>query len=261
MATEVENFYDAFSQRYIRDYVQGNLRVQRQIAFYADAVPVDTQSILVIGCGCGESALHLVTKVSPVAKVLAIDISSESVQMASKLCPHPQIQYQQADVIKDDIPGQWDVIAMPDVLEHIPLDARASLYTRFNELLSPTGRLLITCPAPSSRRTRRRAEGELQIIDEDVTVENLLALATAVAGRLSFLRLVSIWHPNDYFHAMIEREPDVEGGLSLKTATPLKGCPRQTSFGRFFKRVSKKLRLNRLAQRRRAKHVRRTLGQ
>lgn len=248
MPDAVENFYDEFSQRYIRDYVQGNLRVDRQIQFFSEAIPRDTRRILVIGCGSGESALHLVTQVAPAAEVLAVDLSSESVQMACKLFPHPQIQYRQVDVIKEELSGQWDVIAMPDVLEHIPVDAREAMYARFNTLLSDQGRVLITCPAPSSRRSRRRQAGELQIIDEDVTVENLLAFAQAVAGRLSFFRLQSIWHPNDYFHAMLEREPDVEGGLTVQTAIPIKGCVSLSPMQKVFKRLSHKLRLNRLSQ-------------
>lgn len=260
MPTDVENFYDAFSQRYVKDYVQGNLRVQRQIAFFSDAIPADTQSILVIGCGSGESALHLVNHVAPLAQVLAVDLSAESVAMAQQLFPHDRIIYRQVDVIKDVLQGQWDVIAMPDVLEHIPLDARGSLYARFNELLSDQGRILITCPAPSTRRTRRRKAGELQIIDEDITVESLLEFAQATQTRLSFLRLVSIWCPNDYFHAMIERQPDVEGSVSAHDAIPIKGWPRVSSWRRFAHGIKNKLRITKFQQILREKHIRRKIG-
>lgn len=259
MANEVEQFYDVFSQRYIKDYVQGNARVRRQITFFSDAIPTDTQSILVIGCGSGESALHLVTRVAPQAHVLAVDLSAQSVAMAQKLFPHERITYKQVDVIKDNLVGQWDVIAMPDVLEHIPVEAREAMYDRFNQLLSSRGRVLITCPAPNSRRSRRREAGELQIIDEDVTVDDLRGFASATGTRLSFYRLVSIWHPNDYFHAMLEREPDVEAGLSVQTATPIKGHRRITSWQRFVMRVRNKLRLNKLAEKRRAGYIKRRM--
>ncbi len=128
-----------------------------------------------IGCGAGESALHLVEHVAPQTNILAVDLASNSVEIAQKLFPHPQIQYQQMDVITDTIDGSWDVIVMPDVLEHIPLDGRDVLFEKLNTLLSDRGILLITCPAPNARRSRRRAENTLsQIVDEDVSLEDLM---------------------------------------------------------------------------------------
>lgn len=255
MSTAVESFYDRFSSRYVRDYVLGNLRVDRQLSFFSDAVGRDAARILVVGCGSGESALHLATRVAPQARVLAVDLSAQSVRMATLLCPHPRVEYRQADILEDSVGGPWDVIAMPDVYEHIPAASRASLAHRLNEMLAPRGKLLLTCPAPSARRDRRRAEGKLQIIDEDISVSDLLDMADRVKAHLSFFRLVSVWNPDDFFHAVIERGSDSEATLSGADKLPIKGWRTKTRLERLRHRLESKLGLKRLHQWRRLRRV------
>ncbi|MFG0249605.1 MAG: class I SAM-dependent methyltransferase [Phycisphaeraceae bacterium JB051] len=262
MSSQVKAFYDVFSERFIRDFVFGNLRVQRQVEYFSQAIPADTKRILVIGCGSGESALHLVEHVAPQANILAVDLASNSVEIAQKLFPHPQIQYQQMDVVTDTIDGSWDVIVMPDVLEHIPLDGRDVLFEKINTLLSDRGILLITCPAPNARRSRRRAENTLsQIVDEDVSLEDLMHAGKITNCRLSFYRLASIWHPNDYFHAMLEREPDTEAELSTSTATPIKCCPQVSPLRIKLGRLARRMRLHRFGEKWRERFVRKRMKQ
>lgn len=255
MSTAVESFYDRFSSRYVRDYVLGNLRVDRQLSFFSEAVGRDAATILVVGCGSGESALHLATRVAPRARVLAVDLSAQSVRMARLLCHHPRVEYRQADILADSVGGPWDVIAMPDVYEHIPAAARTILAHRINEILAPKGKLLLTCPAPCARRDRRRAEGKLQIIDEDIRVSDLLELAACIEARLSFYRLISIWNPDDFFHAVIERGSESEAALSAVDKLPLKGWRPKTRLERFWHRLESKLGLKRLRQWRRLQRV------
>ncbi len=255
MGTSVEDFYDAFSARYFRDYVQGNLRVQRQMAFFAEGVPTDAQKILIVGCGSGESAVHLVTHVARSSQVLAVDLSSESILMAERLCPHSQVTYRQADILRDEVGVGFNAVLLPDLFEHIPTDQRGNFGERLAAMLSPKGCVLMTCPAPSTRRTRRRAAGELQVIDEDIHVEDLLMLASDLDARLSFYRLLSIWHPNDYFHAMLERESDAEADLTAQMKLPIKGWRAYGLLERWGRRLRSKLRLDRLAKWQRKRQV------
>jgi SAM-dependent methyltransferase len=219
MKGATERYYDVFGRRFVRDYVLGNRRVERQLAFLASAIPPATTGVLVIGCGAGESARFVAAKVARRSHVLATDISGENLRLARALHPHPRVTYKKLDILTDDIDGTFEVVVLPDVYEHIPVARRPILHAKLDRLLCPDGLVLLTLPSPGKQAALAAAGQGLQLIDEVVTQQDLMTLAADIHGDLTYLNLISVWEAHDYIHAAIGRGRNTVA--ALKTATRL----------------------------------------
>lgn len=223
MSTAVSDFYDNFSKRLLRDYIDGNIRVERQLEFFKNAIPKHTSRILVVGCGTGKGAYFVATRLAKKAQVVAIDISPENIKIAQRLFRHNRVEYRTVDVTKESVGHGYDVILLPDVYEHIPLESRKSLHTELKSALSQKGRVLLTFPS-SGHQEQLRAKGVgLQIIDETVTLEDIIGLAKDIGGELTYFSLVSVAQTNDYVHAMIESNIGQLRSLTKEDRLPIKG--------------------------------------
>src|SRR5262245_30912064 len=123
----IRGFYDGFAAKFLEDYVHGNERVKRQCQFFSRVLSRDSRKILILGCGSGETAFHIATKIAPRARILAVDISPGALGIANKLFSHKRIEYKQADAIEQLPDGKWDYVILPDVYEHIPKEQRKAL--------------------------------------------------------------------------------------------------------------------------------------
>jgi SAM-dependent methyltransferase len=214
----VQEFYDSFAdERFVRDYIYGNRRVARQLRFFASAIPESAKRILVIGCGSGESADFVARRVTRQGKILGIDISPRAIQLAQKLFPHDRIEYRVMNILEEGLEGQWDVILLPDVYEHVPLTSRPDFHRKLNAMIAKEGRVLVTVPSPGHQEYAHREGGDVQIIDDIVELHDLIRLADDLSGTLTYFSLISIWNTNDYMHAGIERRPLVMKPLAKVT--------------------------------------------
>lgn len=210
-ADDVKRYYDNFVHHLTRDYIHGNRRLEIQYSFVGEATSSHIATALIVGCGSGESAFHVAERVAPNAEVLAVDIGSENIRVAELLFAHPRITYKVMDVTKDlPTTRRFDMILLPDVYEHIPKDLRRALHDALRLVLADRGVILLTVPSPS-HQTNLRTSGEgLQIIDETVTLDDLVQLATDVGGHLSYYAIVNAFQVGDYIHAVVSAGPEHE---------------------------------------------------
>jgi SAM-dependent methyltransferase len=205
---DAKSFYDRFDRKLVNDYVGGNPRMLAALEFMKDEVEnCGASRILDIGCGLGWSS-HTLASMKSVKSVLAVDLSSELIKAARTLFGHSKIEFQQMDVTDCDRPlsGKFDAIVMLDVYEHIPVAARPAFHHALASLLSDTGFLLLSCPTKDHQRYLREHHPEgLQPVDEDVDIPDLESLAEALQGRIDTYRLLNVWNPRDYLHAVIRR--------------------------------------------------------
>lgn len=223
VVSPVETFYNNFSPTFIRDYVYGNERIDRQLEFFTKAIHPDTARILVIGCGSGQGTHFIAKWIAKKAQILALDISSENLRLARSLFSHTRIEYHQVNVVTEVIEGNWDAIVLPDVYEHIPLAARGDLHRKFNALLSPQGKILFTIPSPGKQAALYASGEGLQVVDEVVTLEDLIEVGKAVEGTLTYWSTISVWNTNDYIHAVVERGAAEIGTIAQQDYLPIKG--------------------------------------
>lgn len=244
--SRVEAYYNEFSPKFVEDFVHGNDRVKRQLDFFAEAIPPETRRVLVIGCGSGQGAHHIATRIATEARVLGVDISESNLRLASALFAHERVEYRRMDVTRETPDGEWDIIVLPDVYEHIPREAHARLHARLDQLLAPRGKVLFTLPSPGYQKHLYKTGEGLQVVDEIITMEDLVQFAANVKGELTYFRLISIWLTNDYLHAMIERGSEEMREIGAADSLPVKGLPPRnlSTRGRDF--LLHRLRLKRL---------------
>jgi SAM-dependent methyltransferase len=100
--------------------------------------------VLEVGCGTGVVLRQLV-EVCRGAEVVGIDLFPEAVAFASRRASCPVLV---GDVLNPPSLGEFDLVGMFDVLEHLP-DDRAIL-RGLGRLLKPGGALILTVPAHMS---------------------------------------------------------------------------------------------------------------
>ncbi len=97
----------------------------------------------ILEIGCGEGALaELVVRDFPQAEYLGIDIISHLGRMYDG--PSDNVEFRQidAEVLARELPGQFDLILINDVMHHVPDALRLGLLGAAKELLAPGGLLI-----------------------------------------------------------------------------------------------------------------------
>jgi glycosyltransferase involved in cell wall biosynthesis/2-polyprenyl-3-methyl-5-hydroxy-6-metoxy-1,4-benzoquinol methylase len=201
-------FYDRFARKLLADYASGNPRTEQAILFAISMLPGGWIEVLDIGCGIGWSTSEIASN-RPDARVRGVDLSPRLVTTARSLFGRePRLRFEACDFIEDEIEGEVDAIVLLDVYEHFPASARALVHDRFRTLLKDDGCLILTVPTPEHQQFMRNEHpGGVQPIDEDVSGDDVERLAHDIEGRVVARRTVSVWHADDYMHALIQRGP------------------------------------------------------
>lgn len=105
--------------------------------------------VLDIACGVGYGSFELVKKADEeIKELVAVDISAESIIMATKRYPHPKIKYEVRDASSYTSDDVFDTIVSLETLEHLP-DPKLFVM-RMTGLLNPGGRLICSAPITPS---------------------------------------------------------------------------------------------------------------
>jgi len=85
---DVSSFYDSNVTGKIRDFINGNDRVERAWDTILLMSPLSVRSILEVGCGIGYISWRM-SQIWNQAKCTGVDISERSIDAAEKLFKHP----------------------------------------------------------------------------------------------------------------------------------------------------------------------------
>ena len=121
------------------------------------------------------------------------------------------------DVLEMDVDGAFDVIVLPDVIEHIPLALHPKLFQRLAEWLAPDGFVLAHYPNPWYLEWCHEHRPELlQLVDQPIHADTLTRNAYAHGLYLDSLQTYSLWiEEGDYVVAVFRR------ASSARTFTPV----------------------------------------
>ncbi len=178
MSEHVAHFYDEFVEQQVRSGVNHrHLKIMdwlRTSGLRAD------ERVLEIGCGIG-TVTSLLCEAVPRGSILANDLSPKSVETArQRLSAHKHVSFVAGDVLELPIKGPFDLILLPDVLEHIPMDLHAALFLKLSKLLATEGRIVIHIPSAQYLEWLHVHEpGSLQIIDQPLHLDKLIPKAGA----------------------------------------------------------------------------------
>lgn len=204
---EISSYYDSTVESQLQKFVNGNPRVSAAVQLALSEIGEATTKILDVGCGIGVSSAEFASKKDWLT-VHAIDISEASIETARQLFKLPNITFEVGDMQSPPRMAPYDLIVMVDVYEHIP---RAE-WPRFNQVvnqsLSEKGIAVLTTPSYLHQNfLMDNSPEQLQIIDETVTIDDMIELARALNGAILKFEFKSIWKTNDYLHVVISRQP------------------------------------------------------
>ncbi|HSG08325.1 MAG TPA: class I SAM-dependent methyltransferase [Longimicrobiales bacterium] len=162
--------------------------------------------VLEIGCGVGTLTQLLVPKLEG-GELLAVDLSPKSIEAARERLGAPgNVRLMAADVLEMDVDGTFDVIVLPDVIEHIPVALHPKLFQRLAEWLAPDGFVLAHYPNPWYLEWCHEHRPELlQPVDQPIHADTLTQNAYAHGLYLACLQTYSLWiEEGDYVAAVFK---------------------------------------------------------
>ena len=112
-----------------------------QLDYYLDLAGNGSQAILDVGCAQGTLALLLAERGH---RVTAVDLRPAFLEYARSRHTQGEVRFFAANVLEDDIPGEYDLVFANQIVEHLVYPDR--LLQRLHALLKPGGRLVMTTP-------------------------------------------------------------------------------------------------------------------
>lgn len=197
---EIESYYDDYADAQIKTGINQRhhsiLRLLRQSGLRR------YHRVLEVGCGIGALTYLLARYLSPRSELVAIDISPKSVGIArQRLRNYPNCRVFAGEA-EDILPSHqtYDVIVLPDVLEHIPLEQHKQLFIVLRSLLTTNGFIFIHIPHPNFLHwSEQHLPDTLQLIDQPVYTDKMLFNVYPAGFYLHHLNSYGLWRqPYDY---------------------------------------------------------------
>jgi len=196
MASEVGEWYDDFSVSQVKTSV--NLRHYTIFNRLVEAGLKRNSNILEIGCGIG-TLTGLIHSYITKGTIAAADISEKSLRIAQENIKSDRIKFILSDMSDFEENVKYDFIIMPDVLEHIPINAHRNLFGVLTKHMHDESRILIHLPHPKAIEYLQKNHPEkLQIIDQAIYPD--LLTHNLAANNL----LVTEYHSYGLFHNEID---------------------------------------------------------
>lgn len=209
----VISYYNEHVQHKLNDFIKANPRIESAWDTLQKSSPTNPLNILEIGCGIG-GITHRINRNWPQAKVIGIDISTLSIQIAEKLFANSQTKFVTGILEEDTFTEQFDLIVLMDVYEHIRVEDRAELHVCLKKYLRNRGRIFMSVPTPHYTRWLEKNKPEtIQPVDEYITYEVVGKLASDTGTEVISYQLKDIWNIGDYAHIVCEKNDDFEAAF------------------------------------------------
>lgn len=161
--------------------------------------------VLEVGCGVG-SACWRMAEHFPQAEIVGTDFSQGNLAIAERVFARPRVSFALLRVDESFAFGEFDLMILMDVYEHVQPTERDALHRNIQQALSPDGRLILTVPTPRHLAwLRANNPSEIQPVDEDISVVVLDGLASSIGRTIMAYREVDVWRRGDYAHCVIGR--------------------------------------------------------
>jgi trans-aconitate 2-methyltransferase len=189
----VVSFYDQFAEKQAKTGINSRHLSILKIVMEAGLQP--NHSVLEVGCGIG-TVSHLLANQVKQGKVLAVDISPESIAKAKEnWIDQTNLQFEVSDMSDFDKPDEtYDFFVFPDVLEHIPVDQHSRLFQNIQKHSHPDSVVIIHIPAPRYLAWMIENEPQkLQVIDQPLDSGDLIKSLTSTGFYLDKMETYSIF--------------------------------------------------------------------
>lgn len=217
----VTNYYDDYTDRQVT--VGVNERHRAIAAAMRDAGWREGQRVLEVGAGVGTLTELLVAGLGTTGSLLASDLSPKSIDIArARLGEHANVELVAGDVLELEFDGKFDVVVLPDVIEHIPLELHGKLFGRLREWLAQDGFVFLNYPNPYYLAWCHVHRPELvQIIDQPIYADVLASHVYGSGLYIHMLETYSIWiDQGDYTRAVLRVAADANTFTETPTTPP-----------------------------------------
>ncbi len=217
---DVTAFYDEVVERQTR--VGINRRHEAILAWLWRFGLRPDDRVLEIGCG-GGALTQLLAEALPRGSVFGVDLSPRSIEATrERLAAFGNVQVVAGDVLDVDVGERYDVVVLPDVIEHIPLEMHDTLFGRVASWVKPAGFVLAHYPNPHHLEWFHANHPErLQIVDQPIHADVLLANAYRHGLYLDYFERYSIWiREGDYIAAVLRPSSGVGEFTKLPQPQP-----------------------------------------
>lgn len=170
------------------------------------------KSVIEIGCGIG-TLTGLIQKVVKNGKIVATDISNESIDVAKKrISSSSKIDFIVSDMKGFEYDYKFDFIVLADVIEHIPLEQHPDLFKAISKIIHEDSIVFINIPHPTSLDYIRDYKPELlQIIDQSISSDLLMKNTYENGLRLISYEAYKLFHnQTDYALAQFKMDTPFE---------------------------------------------------
>jgi SAM-dependent methyltransferase len=209
MTSRTQDFYEDFSRDAgLRDWAVPNAR-HEHLRTVVDKLLHDRRGlrILDVGCGAGVMSGHL----ARYGTVEGVDLSHGAVSLANLLVPGGSFRAGRLDEL--GLPGPYDVIAMFDVLEHIPREERSALLSDLTRRLAPDGILFASTPQGAFTRWLLDSRPDLaQVLEVEVHLHELLPELRDLGFELAHYEVYELEFARQYQAMAFVYSPRSPGG-------------------------------------------------
>ena len=204
---KIEDFYDNFSTHQMK--VGVNERIFSLFQRMKKYGLSSSSRILELGSGIG-SMTYLLSKKIKSGIVESVDLSSKSIELLNSSISNPAIKGYSADVVNyKPQQSNFDFITLFDVIEHIPMERHAELFTNLASIMDEKTTLLINIPNPKYIEYDRIHQPDvLQVIDQPIPLTAIAENAENNGFFIHHFETYSIWVENDYQFMMIKKDRD-----------------------------------------------------
>ncbi|WP_192821180.1 trans-aconitate 2-methyltransferase [Rufibacter sp. LB8] len=217
----VSSFYDEYTEQQFKKGIHIRHRTILKNLKKAGLQP--NSKVLEIGCGIG-TVTHLLAKATPQGKVLAVDISPKSIDMARKF----NHQFNHTEFLVSDMtdftrPEKFDFVVLPDVIEHIPLEQHPNLFQVIARHLHATSTVAINIPHPLYLTWVWEHQPELlQVIDQPIHTDELLRNTYAAGLYLHHLESYSLFTQTEDYQWILLKQRNPPTQVEAKSKVNLK---------------------------------------
>lgn len=207
MENKVLNYYDGFKTRQIKTGVNSRHRII--ISSLRKAGLKKHHKVWEIGCGIGIIS-GILSKIVRKGSVVGVDLSPESIEFAKhKYQLKTNLTFIASDILDFKTEATFDVIVMPDVLEHIPIEQHDKIFAKVKQHINPNGILFINIPTSNYLEYLAKNKPEdLQIIDQPIESNEIINNIEKYGFQLFFFKTYSLFIDNFDYRMMVFKLKD-----------------------------------------------------
>jgi SAM-dependent methyltransferase len=199
---EERDFYDAWTDKFLYDFLRGNPRQESAVHYVVGALGHFGRPVRVLDFGCGMGSNSFLISQHPQASVVAIDLSERLVALGRSLfesqgnCEFFNGSIE--DLVLTRSEDKFDAISVLDVLEHVRWEDWPELFRHFNALIAEDGVVVITTPTPTHQAwLSKHNPAGLQPVDLSIEKSDVARFAKEQGFQVVDYRTVSPFGQHD----------------------------------------------------------------